>query len=149
MAETVGTADCLDPEPRVREEWIACLRGRLEEVPWVRFAYLHGSLARGEPCRDVDLGVSVDPDAPGEDDLDRRLDLYSRLATALPLPVDVQVLDRAPVLFRFRVLREGREIYRRPDVPEEEAADLLERTLIEYPDAHRRLREAMADLGVE
>lgn len=71
-------------------------------------AYVFGSVARGEAgaTSDVDVGVLLDRDPP------RTLgglclDVQADLERALGRPVDLVVLNRAPVDLVHRVLRDG------------------------------------------
>lgn len=68
--------------------------------------YLFGSTARGTRRRgsDVDLGLLFAGDAPSAVEA---LDLEDRLERRLRLPVQLIVLDRAPVDLVHRVLRDG------------------------------------------
>ncbi len=74
----------------------------------LRCAYLFGSAARGEAgaASDIDVAVLFAPDPP------RTLaglhrDLADRLTAAAGRPVDLVVLNRAPVDLVHRILRDG------------------------------------------
>jgi predicted nucleotidyltransferase len=91
------------------EELAARLRTFLGTRPEdLAVAYLFGSYARGEAreSSDVDLGVLFRESPPPTLD-GMALDLQDDLRTALGLPVQVVVLDRAPVDLIHRVLRDG------------------------------------------
>ena len=71
-------------------------------------AYLFGSYARGDERRDSDLDVAVllaQEPRPTLDGL--QTDLCDALAEAAGKPVDLIVLNRAPVDLVHRVLRDG------------------------------------------
>ncbi|MFW5925040.1 MAG: type VII toxin-antitoxin system MntA family adenylyltransferase antitoxin [Myxococcota bacterium] len=70
--------------------------------------YLFGSLARGEarPDSDVDVAILYARDGDGDAEA-RRLDVEGDLERILRRPVDLVVLDHAPVDLVHRVLREG------------------------------------------
>lgn len=72
-------------------------------------AYLFGSTARGESRADSDVDVAVlfEP-APVHTLNGPRLSLEGALERALGVPVDLVVLNDAPVDLRARVLRDGR-----------------------------------------
>ena len=71
-------------------------------------AYLFGSVARGEAGAEIDTDVAVlyEKDPPRTFD-GLRLDLSARLEGLLGRPVDLVVLNRAPVDLIHRVLRDG------------------------------------------
>jgi len=71
-------------------------------------AYLFGSRARGEPRpdSDIDLAVLLERDPPPTL-AGLHLDLADRLRAAVGRPVDLVVLNRAPVDLIHRVLRDG------------------------------------------
>lgn len=72
-------------------------------------AWLFGSVARGTagPDSDVDVGVLFRQDPP-RTLAGLALDLEGDLETALSLPVQLVVLNRAPVDLIIRVLRDGK-----------------------------------------
>jgi uncharacterized protein len=80
-----------------------------ERAPGIAAAYLFGSVARGEagPRSDVDVAVLHETEPPrGLAGLGLRLE--GDLERLLGLPVQLVVLDRAPVDLVHRVLRDGR-----------------------------------------
>lgn len=76
------------------------LLGRRDDV---LFAYVYGSFARGEPFSDIDVGVYLSDRASGFDDLMFEAFLERKLG----FPVDVRVINEAPLSFAFRVISEG------------------------------------------
>ncbi len=112
-----------------REEVLARLRELLEPREEIVFAYLHGSFAEGLPCNDIDLAVYVDK-ARVEDAFDYEMGLSVELTRALRFPVDVHVLNDAPLGFQHSVLQ-GEAILVRD---EEFLADFIERVAREYMD---------------
>ena len=97
------------------------LMGRKE----VLFAYLHGSFLSG-PFRDIDIAVYTD----GERDVFYELELERELEERLGFPVDVRVLNNAPISFRFKVLK-GELLFSRD---EEKRCEFESKTLGEYHD---------------
>jgi uncharacterized protein len=88
-----------------------------EDEP-VRFAYLFGSHARGEVDgrSDVDVAVYVDESMPPQDYLDLRLRLAGTLEAHTPAgPVQVVVLNEAPLPLAGRVVAEGRLVFSRDE----------------------------------
>jgi len=100
--------------PKERGRLQAHIRRMLAQDPEVVLAYLHGSFTRGGPFRDVDLALLLRSDDP-----DRAyhytVRVAAKLEAALGLPVDVQVLNRAPLPFRHHVLTHGILIFSRDD----------------------------------
>ncbi len=96
-------------ETRLREHLTA-----KAEREGIAAAYLFGSVARGtaRPGSDVDVGILYSQDPP------RTLagmgfDLEGEMEKLLRLPVQVVVLNRAPVDLVFRVLRDGKLLVER------------------------------------
>lgn len=92
--------------PDERTRVIEALRRQLERQPEIRCAYLHGSFLTGDPYRDIDVAVWVDPIGRGARSWSQyALDLSVALHQALDDPVDVQVLNQAPLAFRYHALK--------------------------------------------
>jgi hypothetical protein len=91
----------------------ASLEQRIADVfgsrPDVTAVYLFGSTARGTARADSDIDVAVLFEAPPPRTLSGpRLVIEGELERALGAPVDLVVLNQAPVDLRTRVLRDGR-----------------------------------------
>ncbi len=88
---------------------------QLQSLPWVDFAYVFGSVARGQdrPDSDLDLAVKL---VPGQSpDREPLLELLSRITAARDRLHPV-VLDQATPLLRHRVIRDGRLLFERDPV---------------------------------
>lgn len=91
------------------------LRAACTREPALQLAYLYGSAARGEPARDLDIGLYFDPPA----DARAAFAACERIAAAVekearpPLPLDVRPLNAAPPPLKHQVLTEGRRLYER------------------------------------
>lgn len=93
----------LPTEERMRVLWTVA--ERLARESNVVFAYAHGSFVRRRFFRDVDVAVGLrDPSDP----LRYLLNLSAELEAKTKLPVDLQVLNEAPLPFKYRVVIEGR-----------------------------------------
>lgn len=123
--------------PDERERIKRTLVAALESEPDLEFAWLHGSFLVADKFRDIDIGVHLS--APVEVRSQRGLELSVRLDQEIGFPIDVRVLNDAPVTFLFHVFQEGRLLLSRND---ERLADLMERTVREYLDAAPLLRQA-------
>lgn len=76
----------------------------------VAFAYLFGSVARGEarPDSDVDVALHFSPDVPAEERFRRTLRIGGELERRLDRDVDVIDLEDAPLRLQGRILTERR-----------------------------------------
>jgi predicted nucleotidyltransferase len=86
------------------------LRAALDSRPEIRDAYLFGSQARGDSHArsDVDVAVFVDEQALRTPGYGYEAELGAELQAALGRSdVDLVVLNRAPPLLYYRVLRDG------------------------------------------
>ncbi len=95
-----------------REKVIEELRRALEGVKSVVFAYLHGGFVERRFFRDVDVAVWL---ADPGDSLRVEVDLSSELETRLGVPIDVHVLNEAPLPFRHHVFAEGVLLFSRDE----------------------------------
>ena len=109
----------------------------------VRLGYLFGSVARGagRSDSDVDIAVLMDDEAvagPGavKHVIWRLSDVLGKIVGSHRL--DLVILNRAPVLLRHRVIRDGIVLHARDD---NERARFVRRTLRDHQDIEPRLRE--------
>jgi predicted nucleotidyltransferase len=127
-----------------REALIATLTRQLADRPEIVFAFLHGSFLAGPRYRDIDIAVWVDPSATPPTAWARyALDLGAALSRAARIPVDVRLLNSAPLSFRYHAQKGQLLLGRDPEV----LADFRARTWDEYfdflPFARQYLREAL------
>ena len=88
--------------PYQREKITAALKGLLEGHKEILFAYLHGSFAEGVRFRDVDVAVFVDEDLIERGRaLDFEISISLELQGALEAPIDVKVINYAPLAFQY------------------------------------------------
>ena len=80
------------------------LTGEVVKVPAIIFAYVYGSILDSTSVHDVDVGLYLD-----DSQLSRQSEildtLTDRVVAAIALPVDVRILNAAPVSFLFHVFR--------------------------------------------
>lgn len=129
--------------PEEREAIVATLKRVLEAQPDIQFAYLYGSFLEDLPFHDVDIAVYL---GESTDFTDRALELAEVAERALreagcPLPVDVRVLNAAPLGFRYHVFR-GRLLMSRD---EDLRAREVTRTLTMYLDIRPLIRSALKE----
>ena len=124
------------------------VREALGNMGELLFAYLHGSALTSEQPHDVDVAVYMDPavfrrmhDA-GDVSMEFAIPLEMRLEKLLGIRVDVQVLNSAPLGFRFRAVSSGVVVLRGDEQAREEFECL---TRVEYFDFQPRRREYLAE----
>lgn len=132
-----------------RRELLARLEELLAGEPGLACAYVHGSFTAGAPFGDVDVALLFRDDLVPERPLPYELTLEERLEQALGLPVDVRLLNGAPLSFSYQVIKAGRPIA----VADDEARVRFQaRVWAAYADfapfRRRYLREVLG-LGVE
>ena len=71
----------------------------------VAFAYLYGSFVESQPFHDIDVGVYLE-NLQADRLTATALDLAQRLSGTARIPVDVRILNVAPVSFLYHVLRD-------------------------------------------
>lgn len=119
---------------------LAKLHVELDQASEVRVAYAYGSLLESERVHDVDIGVFLD-DAFLKQQMIIVDSLTVRLSATVGVPVDVRVLNDAPMTFLYHVLR-GRLLLCRD---EEFLTDMLEDVARRYLDIAPFLRDATKD----
>ncbi|WP_202318640.1 nucleotidyltransferase domain-containing protein [Archaeoglobus neptunius] len=114
--------------PVNKEETKKKIKEILAEGDEVIFAYLHGSFNEIY-IRDVDIAVYVD-ESKVEDFLDYELKLSAEIEKTVRLPVDVKVLNSAPLSFKYRAVKGELLISKNEEV----RLRFIEKTLMEYLD---------------
>jgi len=71
---------------------------RLEKEPNLAFAYLYGSAAEQQTVHDIDIGLYYESTETLPTS-DRIFSLAHQLSSALHIPVDVRILNHAPLSF--------------------------------------------------
>ncbi|MEI9478630.1 MAG: nucleotidyltransferase domain-containing protein [Deltaproteobacteria bacterium] len=107
----------------------------------VVFAYVYGSFVEGVPFHDIDVGIYISK-IDEKEASSYNLALGQALSKEMQMPVDVRILNFAPVLFLYHVIR-GNMIF---DRDEETRSCVVERTIQRYldlkPMIHRGVKEA-------
>lgn len=120
-----------------------CLAAELASDRSATFAYLYGSFVESQPFHDIDVGVYLD-NIRADRVTATALDLAQRLSDRARKPVDVRILNVAPVSFVYHVLR-GQLVFCRDDAV---LAGVMERTVSRYLDiaplVRRSAQEAFA-----
>jgi predicted nucleotidyltransferase len=120
-----------------REAVLASLARALSARADVSFATVFGSVLQPYPFRDIDIAVWIS----GEPDASVDLELAAALTRLAGVPVDVRVVNQAPVTFLYHALR-GRPLSVRD---ENLLTGLIERTARRYHDMAPLVRQATHD----
>jgi len=122
---------------RLSERLGNVLRNRDE----IMFAYVYGSFVEGLPFHDIDVGIYISK-VDEKEAISYNLTLGQALSKEMQMPVDVRILNFAPVLFLYHVIR-GNVVF---DRDEETRSRVVERTIQRYldlkPMIHRGVKEA-------
>lgn len=88
-----------------REALKAGIRRRLAARPEIEFAILHGSFLEPGPARDIDVALWLDERTRPAAGWPRyALEVAATLTVDLGVPIDVQILNGAPLAFRYHAL---------------------------------------------
>jgi hypothetical protein len=112
----------------------------LERDERVAFAYLYGSFSEGGLFRDIDVGLYFSA-IPKELVTESGITMSQILTRELEIPVDVRILNFAPVSFLYHVIR-GNLIFERD---EEARARVVEKTIQKYLDLKPMIREGLKE----
>ncbi len=85
----------------------------LANIPQIISAYLFGSYAKGEQDQisDVDIALLFQPDLSDEEMAKLELSIWQKLAAILCTDeIDVLVLNQAPLVMQFEIIRTGKRI---------------------------------------
>ena len=91
-------------ESEERRRLLRRLRRLLEGVEGIVFAYAHGSFVELDTFRDVDIALWVED---SEEAFNYAVDLSAKLEAEVGVPVDVHVLNDAPLPFKRHVFTKG------------------------------------------
>ena len=99
-------------DDKIKEELIKNISNTLTGIEHLVFAYIYGSFIEGGSFRDIDVAIySTSPAS----ELDFESDLSYELTEKAAYPVDVRMINNAPVAFQMAVLRNGRLILSREE----------------------------------
>lgn len=102
-------------EPAQKTAVLRTITEMLQARHEIAFVYVHGSFAEEDrPFGDIDLAVYLDP-LPQGHPLHYELSLEVALEEHLRYPIEVRVLNTAPLSFCYNVLSTGRLLFARDD----------------------------------
>ena len=99
---------------KAKENIKVSIREILKTKKEVGFAFLHGSFLEERSFHDIDVAVFISEDGISEDLFKYELSLSSILEDRVRLPMDVKILNHAPIAFRYEVTR-GEVIFSRKE----------------------------------
>jgi predicted nucleotidyltransferase len=109
----------------------------------ILFAYLFGSFKDYDEkvgFRDIDIAVYFSSE---EDPLSKSLSIGAELSSKRRLPIDCVPLNEAPLYFRYRIFREGIELFCKDESQRDE---IIEKTVTEALDYMPLREEAIREL---
>ena len=83
------------------------IKDLLDAQSEISFAYVHGSFVDGETFGDIDIAVYLAPMPPGID-IYYEFALENAVEEETGYPVDVRIINEAPLSFKFNVLCGGK-----------------------------------------
>jgi len=93
-----------------RERVIDTIRSILLEDSRIKLAIIHGGFINNEVFRDIDIALLLEDI---EEELIYVEELRDRLERATGIGIDIQLLNKAPPSFTYRVLHTGRVLVER------------------------------------
>lgn len=78
----------------------------LQQNEYILFAYIYGSFASNKEFNDIDVGIFIS-DENMKSPLQMELDLEGELEDKIKTPVDVRIINHAPLSFIYNVLKSG------------------------------------------
>ncbi|MCX8116665.1 MAG: nucleotidyltransferase domain-containing protein [Desulfobacterota bacterium] len=129
------------PNPIQRERMTEQLRELLIGYPEIAFAYLYGSFAENLPFHDVDIGIYLS-EIGQEEATSFGLALSQTLSKEVKVPLDVRVLNFAPISFVYQVVRGILMLERNEALRVSIVEDAIRKYLDIKPLLHRGIKEA-------
>ncbi len=118
-----------------RDKIIGRLVDFLKDHQEVSFAYAYGSFAEGIPFHDIDIGVYI-AGIKEEGSTMYALELAQDISHVERIPVDIRVLNYAPLLFLYHVIK-GQLVFERD---EDIRIDITHKTVQRYLDIKPMIR---------
>ena len=127
-------------EAEERRRILRLLRERLKRLDCVEFAYVHGGFLEREFFRDVDVAVWVrDPERA----FYYTVEVSAKLEAEFGVPVDLHVLNGAPLPFKYHVFTRGELLFSRDEGARLRVADETLRNYIDLRELTRKTLEAL------
>jgi predicted nucleotidyltransferase len=130
-------------EKKKRSVILDKIKDMLDAQGEISFAYVHGSFLDGETFGDIDIAVYLYP-LPPRANIYYEFALENAVEEQTGYPVDVRIINEAPLSFKFSVLRNGKCILEKD---EDIRVAFQEQTVSMYydfaPFRERYLKEAL------
>lgn len=88
------------------EKIVSNIKDFLGSLDRVIFAYIFGSFAKRSVFADIDIGIFLKGE-PNKSPLEAELGIENDIQRLISYPVDMRVLNNAPLFFVFQVIRDG------------------------------------------
>mgnify|MGYP000870723889 FL=1 len=90
-----------------KEEIFDTIKNILIGLPEIIFAYVHGSFMEQTAFGDIDLAVYLKKEDLNEQIVKYEIELEIKLEENIKYPLDVRVLNHAPLSFQYHVIKSG------------------------------------------
>jgi uncharacterized protein len=97
---------------KFKKEILEIIKGYFLNMEGVVFAYLYGSFSNSDTFRDIDVAIFT---GKSTEEMVIESDLAYELTEKTGYPVDVKVINKAPIALQMSVLRDGKLILSRDD----------------------------------
>lgn len=94
-------------DDKKKKQIVAVLTNVLNTLPEINFAYIHGSFTGEKEFGDIDIAVHLKEMWLPDPVINYEIDLEIVLEKASKYPVDVRVLNNAPLSFQYQVIKNG------------------------------------------
>lgn len=91
--------------PEEKERLVKTIREILAGERRIILAFLYGSFLEEGPFRDIDIGILVEKDPPPPTFYEIQLESEISKALSTDIPIDVRIVNDAPVTFLYHVIK--------------------------------------------
>lgn len=89
-----------------KEAFIRMISDILNAKEYILFAYIYGSFVSQDTFKDIDVGLFIS-DIKKKSPLRLELDLEGEIGETVGIPVDIRIINDAPLSFVYNVLKNG------------------------------------------
>lgn len=130
-----------------KKEYLQALSASLKGREEILFAYAHGSFLEEGPFRDLDIAVFLRPEAMPASRFHYEDRMAAELTEAVKpsFPLDIRIMNGAPIAFQYRAFRGRLLMERDEDLRIEVLAYIVGRYLDIKPILEHHLKEAFCN----